>query len=221
MNPERAFDIEYGPEVRSPSGKARRTVSKVATTPQGTRSVIGSKVQRWKWTPVADETASKKASRNRVKRQSLARVLKDLGCKEEAVQEVPSVPPAPCATVSHAPMPLLQVIDDPEDQRPDLPADLPRDFAFDVDLLEARRDWLGFGKVSWEDVREQLVERCWNVGHLLGSDDAAVQRYVLQQRAQKLVRGLYLAGWMSSQLLPARQGAAVAAGMRACVERAA
>ena len=51
-------------------------------------------------------------------------------------------------------MPLLQVIDDPEDQRPDLPADLPADFAFDVDLLEARRDWLGFGQVSWEDVRE-------------------------------------------------------------------
>ena len=49
MNPEGQVAIEYGEEVLSPSGKGRRTISKVAISPKGTKTTLTSKVQRWKW----------------------------------------------------------------------------------------------------------------------------------------------------------------------------
>ena len=114
------------------------------------------------------------------------------------------------------------MIDDSDDH-PDLPADVPGDFAFDVDLLEARRVLQISGEVQWEAVRVRLEDLEWNLPLMLGpgSGDAAVQRYLLQQRANKHVKCLYLAGVLSTQLLPVSESARVTAGLRACVQRAA
>ena len=157
-----------------------------------------------------------------MKRQSLERVLKQLNGEQEVVQEVPSAPPTPCATVSSPSCALLQEIDD-TDHRPDLPPDVPGDFGFDIDLLEARRDLQDSEQVPWDAVRLRLEELEWNLPLMLGpgSGDAAVQRYLLRQRAEKLLRGMYLAGVLSTQLLPVRESAPVTAGLRACVQRAA
>ena len=222
MNPERPVEIVYGPVVPHKPGHVKRTISKVVSTPQGTKTTVASKEQRWKHTPTGGETKQQAKSRRRVKAQSLERALTFLNSEQEAGQEVLSAPPAPCATVSSPSHALLQEIDD-LDERPDLPPDVPGDFAFDIDLLEARRELQSLGQVNWEAVRVRLEELQWSVPLMLGpgSGDAAVQRYLLQQRADKHVKCLYLAGVLSTQLLPVSESARVTAGLRACVQRAA
>jgi len=173
MNPERPVEIVYGPVVPHKPGHVKRTISKVVSTPQGTKTTVASKEQRWKHTPTGGETKQQAKSRRRVKAQSLERALTFLNSEQEAGQEE---------------------IDD-LDERPDLPPDVPGDFAFDIDLLEARRELQSLGQVNWEAVRVRLEELQWSVPLMLGpgSGDAAVQRYLLQQRADKHVKCLYLA----------------------------
>ena len=156
-----------------------------------------------------------------MKQQSLARALKDLNGTEEVVQQV-HFSPAPhplCHSETHPLMPAQEPPGDDDSRLPPLPMiDLGADFIFDCDLLRARRDLFESEKpMPWEDIRTHLLDECWNLATILGSDDAAVQRWLLQKRCERLQKHVYWVARAAMVLLPSQESSAVAVGLRRCV----